>query len=81
MKKNIDLDDKLFNSLESIRERFHIKSLTPVISMALTVGVEVLKKQAFPMINGYPQTDTVSWPVYSYQTGTYTGIVDNITVG
>lgn len=44
MKKIIEIDDNLFEKLTKIQEDYGINSLTPVISLVLTLGVNWFKK-------------------------------------
>lgn len=44
MKKIIKIDDNLFEKLTKIQEDYGINSLTPVISLVLTLGVNWFKK-------------------------------------
>ena len=44
MKKIIEIDDNLFEKLTNIQKDYSINSLTPVISLVLTLGVNWFKK-------------------------------------
>ena len=59
MKKLIEIDDTLFERLEKIQKDYHINSLTPVISLVLTLGVNWFKKleALVPQVYTPPQWD------------------------
>lgn len=84
MKKLIEIDDALFKRLEKIQNDYNINSLTPVISLVLTLGVNWFKKLEgiTPQIYTPPQWDF--WSPYIGDTVTVTqddkwNIITNIT--
>jgi hypothetical protein len=44
MKKIIEIDDELYEKLENIQKGYHIKTVSPVISLILTLGVKWFQK-------------------------------------
>jgi len=44
MKKIIEIDDELYEKLEKIQKDYHIKTVSPVISLVLTLGVKWFEK-------------------------------------
>lgn len=58
MKKIVEIDDELFEKLEKIRKDYHIKTVSPVISLVLTLGVKWFEK-----LNELTPTMNVSTPI------------------
>ncbi len=44
MKKIIEIDDELYARLEKIQNDYHIKTVAPVISLILTLGIKWFEK-------------------------------------
>lgn len=61
MKKLIEIDDSLYERLEKIQKDYHINSLTPVISLILTIGTNWFKKLEAII----PQVYTPQWDFWS----------------
>jgi len=43
MKKLIDIEDSLYKNIEKIKEGFHLKTDSSVITLALTLGLQELE--------------------------------------
>ena len=81
MKKIIEIDDKLFKKLEKIQKDYSINSLTPVISLVLTLGVNWFRKLEgiAPTVCNPPQYPSIDWWTYPYQ-GTGAAKSDDVTI-
>lgn len=58
MKKIIEIDDELYEKLEKIQKNYHIKTVSPVISLILTLGVKWFEK-----LNDITPTMNVPTPI------------------
>lgn len=58
MKKIVEIDDDLYEQLEKIRKDNHIKTISPVISLILTLGVKWFEK-----LNDISPTMNVPTPI------------------
>lgn len=80
MKKIIEIDDSLFEKLEKIQKEYNINSLTPVISLVLTLGVNWFRKLEAIVPHVYtPPEPYWEWTPCFYPT-TGTAVDDNIEV-
>ena len=79
MKKIIEIDDSLFEKLEKIQKDYSINSLTPVISLVLTLGVNWFRKLEgiVPTVCSPPLVNVDWWTYPNQGTGVDT---DNVTV-
>lgn len=77
MKKLIEISDSLIERLESLKEKFNVKSLAPIIDIVLTIGLTHFEEfvngniyiNPYPYYPWYPQPYT---PNYDWNTGTIT---------
>jgi len=62
MKKIVEIDDELYEKLEKIKKDYHIKTISPVISLILTLGVKWFEKlnDISPTIN---VPTPIPWPI------------------
>lgn len=62
MKKIVEIDDELYEKLEKIRKDYHIKTVSPVISLILTLGVKWFEKlnELSPTMN---VPTPIPWPI------------------
>lgn len=62
MKKIVEIDDDLYEKLEKIQKDYHIKTVSPVISLILTLGVKWFEK--LNDINPTMNVPTpIPWPI------------------
>ena len=64
MKKIIEIDDNLFEKLSKIQKDYSINSLTPVISLVLTLGVNWFKKLEAIAPIAYTPPPVYDWGIY-----------------
>jgi len=60
MKKLISIDDDIFERMEAIREKFHIKSMQPVLDIVISMGLEAFET----LLNPPVEEKVYIWPWY-----------------
>jgi len=60
MKKLIDVDDDISERLEKIRQKFHIKTVQPVLDIVISMGIEAFER----LINPPKEEKVYIWPWY-----------------
>lgn len=68
MKKLIDIDNDIFNRIEKIQRRFHIKTAQPVLDIIISMGLEAFER----LLNPPKEEKVYIWPWYpTYPTYPY----------
>lgn len=63
MQKLINIDNDIYERIETIRKKFHIKTVQPVLDIIISMGLEAFER----LINPPKEEKVYIWPWYPTQ--------------